>query len=156
MIFISVGTTKFSFHRMNDIVLAVSRNCPREQIIYQCGLTQFIPPSRRILVYPFLSFPQMQRYLRKARVVILQGGPATIFQALSYGIKPYVVPRRKKYYEHVNDHQVHYCKLLEQNKLINIIDADSIKNIGLVKTGRIKIPNKDATPLLRYLDIITT
>ena len=41
---------------------------------------------------------------------------------------PIVVPRQKKYYEHVNDHQYEFCKVVSerQDNIIVIEDIDDL------------------------------
>ena len=46
-----------------------------------------------------MSFDDMQKTLKEARIVITHGGPSSFIEALQFGKVPIVVPRREKYNE---------------------------------------------------------
>ncbi|HUD19174.1 MAG TPA: glycosyltransferase [Patescibacteria group bacterium] len=119
MILITVGTTPFPFRRMVDLVeqLILIRK-HNEAIIFQHGDTACTLSGKNVFLYQTLPFQRMQRYIQKARVVVCQGGPATIYQAIAAGKIPFVLPREKKFGEHVNDHQVFYCDILKKRGLV--------------------------------------
>ena len=48
--------------------------------------------------------------MRDARVVVCHGGPGTIMLAATLGKMPIVMPRSSALGEHVDDHQVAFCK----------------------------------------------
>jgi UDP-N-acetylglucosamine transferase subunit ALG13 len=54
----------------------------------------------------FLSPAEYEQRMRNATVVICHGGAGTMIQALQAGKVPIVMPRRVKYGEHVDDHQL--------------------------------------------------
>lgn len=56
----------------------------------------------------------MEKYIKKARVVISHGGGGTVFLALRLHKKIIVVPRLFKYREHINDHQLELCHYLKK------------------------------------------
>lgn len=60
----------------------------------------------------------MNNFARKARIVITHGAAASIILALKESKAPIVIPRQKKYGEHVDDHQVWFSKRLEEKKKI--------------------------------------
>ncbi|PJE67790.1 hypothetical protein COU95_00380 [Candidatus Shapirobacteria bacterium CG10_big_fil_rev_8_21_14_0_10_40_9] len=69
-----------------------------------------------------MPFDKMISYLKKARVVVTHGGPATIFLALKYGQnQPLVVPRTKKYNEHVDNHELFFARFLKEKGEIGAI-----------------------------------
>ena len=59
--------------------------------------------------------------IKKSNIIICHGGPVTIYLSLLYGKQPFVIAREKKYGEHVNDHQLHFCKKLAQEKKIALV-----------------------------------
>ena len=65
----------------------------------------------------------MQKYIQEARMVITHGGPASFIAPLSIGKIPIVVPRKKEYNEHVNNHQLDFAKQVEK-RMKNIIVAE--------------------------------
>ena len=48
--------------------------------------------------------------VNKARIVITHGGPSSFIMSLQVGKTPIVVPRQSKFEEHVNNHQVKFCR----------------------------------------------
>ena len=49
---------------------------------------------------------------------LIYGGPASFIMPLQVGKVPVVVPRQKKYGEHVNDHQLEFAQEVEKRKKI--------------------------------------
>lgn len=118
MIFVTVGTTPFPFLRMRSLVKEIVENQKgKEEIVFQHGAT---PNAKHKAVknYNTLSQPKMKEYMVKARVVVCHGGPATIYQALEAGKIPYVLPRKKEFGEHVDDHQVYFSEFMEKQGFI--------------------------------------
>ena len=63
-----------------------------EEIVIQSGNTQYAFKHARAI--PFLEHEEMERLLREASVVILQGGWGTIAEALALGKRVISIPRR--------------------------------------------------------------
>ena len=58
----------------------------------------------------YLGHAEMEAMVREAAVVVCHGGPGTIMLAATLGKRPIVVPRRKRYGEHVDDHQCSFTE----------------------------------------------
>lgn len=58
-----------------------------------------------------------------AAVIIVQGGPGSIFDARSIGRIPIAVPRRAQYREVVDDHQVAFCRQLDGEGEIRLAES---------------------------------
>ena len=67
--------------------------------------------------------------VEEARIVITHGGPSSFIMPLQIGKTPIVVPRQYKYNEHVNDHQVKFCKEVE-SRMGTIVVVDYIEKLG--------------------------
>ena len=78
-----------------------------------------------------MSYEEMQQTLKDARIVITHGGPSSFIEALRFGKVPIVVPRQEKYYEHVNNHQVEFTKLIAQ-KMNNIVPVYDINELSAI------------------------
>lgn len=120
MIFLTVGTTKFPFNRLLKAVdeALISLNS-KEELIVQKGESNYQFKYPKTQVFKEIPFNKMISYLKKARVVVTHGGPATIFLALRYGEnKSFVVPRRKEFTEHTDNHQRFFVKYLAKKRLI--------------------------------------
>ncbi|MBI3385653.1 glycosyltransferase [Candidatus Gottesmanbacteria bacterium] len=156
MILVTVGSTLFPFPRMAKLVKNLAKaNGSREKIIFQYGHT---PPSninKNIELYPFMSHENLMAYMRRARIIICHGGPATIYQALSFGKIPWVLPREKRFGEHVNDHQVDFGQFMNNRKYINIITKQT--NIVKICTSSrtMKPLHHQSQKLVEFLDSLT-
>ena len=77
-----------------------------------------------------ISFDEMDKYVKEARIIITHGGPGSIMLPFKYNKVPIVVPRQSQYGEHVDNHQVLFSKFLsEKNKIIMIEDISQLENI---------------------------
>ncbi len=104
MIFVTVGTHEQSFERLVKKVDELKRDkIIDEDVIIQKGYTDYEPQYCES--YKLIGYNDMQRYLDDARIIITHGGPASFIAPLTIGKIPIVVPRQKKFNEHVNNHQ---------------------------------------------------
>lgn len=127
MIFITVGTHEQPFDRLLKwIDEMVNQKKIKEKVIIQKGYTDYEPKNCES--YKLIGYDEMQNYIDKARIVITHGGPASFIAPLSIGKIPIVVPRKKEYNEHVNDHQVVFCREVEK-RMKNIIVAETEEEI---------------------------
>jgi len=123
MIFVTVGTHEQQFDRLvKTIDEMVKDNRITEEVIIQYGYCNYIP--KYCLAEKFFSYAKMREYVKNARIVITHGGPSSFIMALQEKKIPIVFPREKKFNEHVNNHQVDFCKSIE-GRLNNIIVVDS-------------------------------
>ncbi len=112
MIFLTVGT-QFPFDRLLKAVdKALEGNFIDEEIFAQVGETSYKP--RNFESVNFLDKSLFDSYVRKASGVISHAGMGAITMALENEKPLLVMPRRKKYGEVVNDHQVAIAKRLEE------------------------------------------
>lgn len=118
MIFVTVGTHEQPFDRLIRKIDELSTYLD-EEIIVQYGFSTYIP--KYVKSFKMLSYQNMIDYSKKARIVITHGGPGSIMLPLLFDKKPIVVPRQKKYNEHVNDHQLLFSKYLFDNDYIYMI-----------------------------------
>lgn len=123
MIFLTVGTTKFPFERLLKAVdKALMRMDLTEKLIVQSGTTYYQLKYPKTKVFKEITFDKTLIFLKKARVVITHGGPATIFLVLKHGQnKPLVVPRSRQFREHINNHQIIFTKDLSSLNLIKVL-----------------------------------
>lgn len=132
MIFVTVGTHEQPFNRLIEAVdNLVADGTIKEEVIIQRGYSTYEPKYCKY--YDLISWEKMQRYNKEARIIITHGGPASFIDILALGKKPIVVPRQKKYNEHVNDHQLEFAKqLVERGENIYLInDIDNLKKVIL-------------------------
>ena len=98
-----------------------------EEVIIQTGYSTYEPQNCKW--QKLFSFQEMCKYVDDARIVITHGGPSSFIAPLQIGKTPIVVPRRYKFNEHVNDHQVNFCREVE-NRMGTIIVVEEIEKLG--------------------------
>ena len=106
MIFVTVGTHQQPFERM----LAGLAALPLEQLVVQHG--DGPPPPGVAHAAAFMSFGEMLEQFEAADTVVTHAGVGSILLAMRVGHTPIVVPRYKRFGEHVDDHQVELTRAL--------------------------------------------
>jgi UDP-N-acetylglucosamine transferase subunit ALG13 len=81
-----------------------------EEIVIQSGATTYRPRAARWFAYAGVD--EMQRLTEAARVVVSHAGAGSILMSLRAGKPLIVMPRRKRYHEHGDDHQVELAMAL--------------------------------------------
>ncbi|OCX46835.1 beta(1,3)galactosyltransferase EpsH [Limosilactobacillus reuteri] len=146
MIFVALGTQKFNFNRLlKKIDLLISRGEISEQVIAQIGYSTY--KTKNYKFYTFIDSQSFKEYIEKSKVIITHAGVGTILKAKKQNKKVIVVPRLKKYKEHVDDHQLEIMLSFSKKKLIiPCYDLDKlpiiIKNIDKYSLANY-ISNKD-------------
>lgn len=122
MVFVSIGTQKQDFSRILKLV-ENSTELKGKKIIAQTGNTKF--ESNKMKCIPSVDSKKYNEYIKKADMVICHGGVGTIFEAIGNERRVLVVPRLKKYKEHINDHQLEAaCELEKEGYLIVYKDGE--------------------------------
>jgi UDP-N-acetylglucosamine transferase subunit ALG13 len=75
----------------------------------QSGRAAVVPLCARS---EFLEISELDRLVDAADVIVCHGGPASISDAWRRGQIPIVVPRLPRLGEHVDDHQVDFCRIV--------------------------------------------
>lgn len=127
MIFVTVGTHEQQFNRLIRAVDELkAKNIIKEDVIMQTGFSNYTP--KYCSHEKLMSYDVMQKNIREARIVITHGGPASFIAALQQEKIPIVVPRQKKYNEHINNHQLEFCKTVKE-RMGTIILVEDIENL---------------------------
>lgn len=119
MIFVTIGTQQQNFQRLFDYINDIKT---AEEIVVQKGKSPY-KLNENIKTYDFLSYKEMTKYLKKARIIITHGGGGTVFQALKLNKKVIVVPRLSKYKEHINDHQLEFSRYLKEKNYCFVVET---------------------------------
>lgn len=127
MIFVTVGTHEQQFDRLIRAVDGLRRDGSLdEEVIIQTGYSTYEPRccgwSR---LYPY---QEMVRLVAEARIVVTHGGPSSFIMPLQIGKVPIVVPRQKRFGEHVNDHQLEFCRAVKE-RMGNIILVEDVNKL---------------------------
>ncbi len=154
MIFVTVGTHEQQFDRliryMDELDL-------EEEVMIQRGYSNYEP--RHCKWKNLLPYSEMTDYVARARIVITHGGPSSIMMPLQSGKVPVVVPRQKRFGEHVNDHQVEFVQKISGST--NIIPVYNIEDLGGILEdyeelafGKAEIKNNNAVFNQRLEEIV--
>ncbi|WP_016778717.1 glycosyltransferase [Anaerophaga thermohalophila] len=114
MILVVLGTEKYSFIRPLQQIeeLAKEGVFGNEEIIVQSGFTEF--NSQYMQLYPFLSKAELQELYKKANYIISHSGTGSVLMGCKLNKKIIVIPRLKKYREHIDNHQLELVDAFEE------------------------------------------
>ncbi|MEV5111680.1 glycosyltransferase family 28 [Bacillus sp. LBA3-1-1.1] len=127
MIFITVGTQKFQFNRLlKEIDELCSTGVIKEKVIAQVGYSTYVPTQFE--VHKLLKPEEMDNYVENASLLISHGGTSSIFNGLKKKKKVIVIPRLKQFDEHVDDHQIEICNVLDKKGYVSVVW--DIKKLG--------------------------
>ena len=127
-IFITLGSQKFQFNRL---LKAVDELCEKgtinaEDVFAQIGYSDYLP--KNFSYKKFLDRDEFSNEMEKANIVITHGGTGAIIGAVKKGKKVIAVPRRAKYGEHVDDHQLQLVGQFKEFQLI--CECDDAEKVG--------------------------
>jgi len=117
MIFVTVGNHFQGFERLLKKVDEIAPRIPHEMLI-QKGYSKYVPHHTKY--FDFVPLKMAVEYIRKSDLVISHAGMGTIILCKGYGTPIIIFPRREKYKEHVNDHQMEIAQVLEERGDVNI------------------------------------
>lgn len=106
MIFVTVGTHHQPFDRL--VRAAASLAASGERVVVQRGTSRERPVGCE--VHDHLPPEVWLARVAEARLVVGHAGPATIEAVVAAGTVPIVVPRRRLWREHVDDHQLAWAR----------------------------------------------
>ena len=128
MIFVTVGTHEQPIDRLVKAVDELKKDgIITEDVIIQTGFSTYKP--KYCQWSKLLSYQQMVKNVKEARIVITHGGPASFIMPLQIGKTPIVVPRQHQFDEHVNDHQVEFARNIAE-RMGTIIPVEDISKLG--------------------------
>lgn len=130
MIFVTVGTHEQPFNRLLECMdKLVKDSTINEEVIIQSGYSTYVP--KQCKWQKLFPYTEMEKYIAEARIVITHGGPSSFIMPLLIGKTPIVVPRKFKFDEHVNNHQVDFCNAVMERMgtIIVVEDTDKLGEI---------------------------
>lgn len=137
MIFVTVGNSNIGFNRLIQKVDEISSYLPYD-VVMQIGAADYIPQNSKWFQYA--DYETMLRYFKQAKVIVTHAGAGTILDVLLLGKVPIVVPRLKKFGEHIDDHQLEITKALEERGLI--IAVYDISHLGQAILNALELNTK--------------
>ena len=133
MIFVTVGTHEQPFNRLVKAIDKLKKDgVITEDVIMQTGYSTYEPKYCKW--DKLIPYDEMVKNVENARIVITHVGPASFIMPLQIGKTPIVVPRQKKFDEHVNDHQVEFARNVAE-RMGTIIPVENINKLGEIITN---------------------
>ena len=148
MIFVVTGTHEQPFDRL---VAAADRvgSVMRTAVLIQSGTSSVSPSGARHVAY--LPFNEMESITEAADAVITHGGPGSVLLAVRHGKVPIVVPRQRRFGEHVDDHQVAFGAFLRRERVAVVIDG--LVGDALVSALSSALSEARSAPVSRTLEV---
>ena len=126
MILVTLGTQDQKFYRLLD---ALENSKIKDTIIVQAGGSSDYQ-SKRMEIFKFIDYKEMEKYIDKADLIITHGGTGSIIMPLQKGKKVIACARLEKYGEHINDHQKELVSIFaEEGYILEFNDGDDIDEI---------------------------
>ena len=156
MILVTVGNATQSFRRLLEAVDFQAREgvLQGEDILFQYGYTSHFVPSRgRHLA--FLPLEKFEASVKEAELVISHAGTGTVMHLLQSGKIPVVMPRRKKFGEHVDDHQLEFTQALEaEGRVISVYEetqwGEAIEQARRTKLDQSRLGPGEAVNVVKH------
>jgi beta-1,4-N-acetylglucosaminyltransferase len=148
MILVTVGNHVEPFDRlikgMDELAGQID-----EEVVMQTGHSTYKPKYARH--FQFTSGQEMLELTKAARVQVCHAGSGSILIALRMGKPLVVVPRRLKFHEHIDDHQLQLAGAVEkQGKLVSVeepspqaLQAAIEKAVTLESVGKSEAPEME-------------
>jgi len=126
MIFVTVGMHYQGFERLIKKMDEIAEKI-EEKVIMQIGCTKYQPENAEF--FDFVDADEkILDLFKQARVIVSHAGAGTLLVALSFGKPIIVVPRLKKFGEHVDDQQLELADVLsEAGKVIAVYDVEKLE-----------------------------
>ena len=128
MIFVTVGTHEQPFDRLVKYMDKWAE-IHKEVVIIQTGFSTYKP--KNCVWKKMLPYNDMKKYISEARLVITHGGPSSFIMPLQINKIPIVVPRKKDFSEHINNHQLEFARVVasRQGNIIVVENVNDLENI---------------------------
>jgi UDP-N-acetylglucosamine transferase subunit ALG13 len=124
-VFVTVGSLDFSYMRLFDRLQSIIPD--GLEVIVQAGRDSDRLDWNRATVVQSLPPDETEAQMEAADVVVAHAGIGSAIDALRAGKAPVLVPRRHRYDEHVDDHQLQIASRLEARALAVTVDAAELE-----------------------------
>lgn len=154
MLMIFVTVSGWAFDRLIKAVdELVGSGKIKENAVMQIGNTKYEPKNCEW--FRFESTQKITDLNRTARIIISHAGAGCVIAALKFKKPLIIVPRYKRFGEHVNDHQRDLAEVLEREKIaIAVYDIAGLES-AIRKAKKPKARGEKAhlvSGLKKYLD----
>jgi UDP-N-acetylglucosamine transferase subunit ALG13 len=118
VICVTVGTHDQPFTRLIDALALL----PAGELVVQYGTAH--APAGAALAARLMPYHELVVHLADARAVVTHAGVGSVLAAIAAGHTPVVVPRLRRFGEHVDDHQLEFALALgRRGDVIPLLDV---------------------------------
>jgi UDP-N-acetylglucosamine transferase subunit ALG13 len=152
MIFVMVGTHSLGFERL---IKKMDEIAGSTEVIMQIGTSKYLPKNAEY--FDFAGLKRIYGNIEKADVVVTHGGIGCVTDSLAHGKPTVIVPRRKRFSEHTNDHQMDLAgEIAGSGKAVMVLDIekleDAINDARAIGKGMKKEGDKVVELINEYLE----
>lgn len=120
MIFVCIGSRGYQFNRLLKAMdELVADGTIKEEVIAQTGLSDYKPVHYAYQNY--MDVDQFKKMQKDADLIVSHAGTGALVNALKMEKQVIAVPRRKKYEEHIDDHQLQVAQALESQGYLFVV-----------------------------------
>ena len=125
-VFVALGTHPQQFNRLLEkIDSLLEEKKLKAEVFAQSGNSTYNPKHFRCK--KFLPSHEFEQEFKKADIAITHGGAGSIISALRHSKPLVIVPRRKEYNEHTDNHQLDLALALDKRgKAIAVLELEKL------------------------------
>lgn len=129
MIFVAVGTQKFSLNRLlKQIDELIQTGKIKEEVFAQIGHSDYKPQNYKYK--DFIGKEEFDKVVEQCDVLITHSGVGTIISGLNRNKPIILYPRLAKYKEHVDDHQLEIAQsFFDKNFVLLCNENDDLSEL---------------------------
>ena len=150
MILVLTGTHNQAFDRLINSVDELAENC-LEKFFIQTGNSLIKPKNCKWK--KFLTPIEFEKKINESSLVITHGGAGSIINSLKNKKPTIVVPREKKFNEHINDHQIELAEALDKEKKIVLCRNLSKLNETIKKAKKLSPPEQKNKGIIKEIEL---
>lgn len=146
MIFVTVGNAKQGFKRLLEAIDEFAGNgmFKSESVIIQSGSNRDFHASH-CTQRDFFPPEEFSELINNADLIVCHGGAGTLHYVFQAGKVPVVMPRRRKYGEHLDDQFELVKALNEQARIVAAFEPSDLAG-AIHKARNFKLSSKPAPP----------
>lgn len=151
MIFVTVGNFSGFPRLVKGVAELKARGAIPDDVLLQVARMQVFDAAG-CKVVQFLAPSDFDRAVRDADIIVCHGGAGSVIPALRRGRVPVVMPRQRRYGEHVDDHQVESARSLAgQDRVVLAMEVGDLEGAIAEARRRTQPPSP---PAVRMLDLV--
>lgn len=126
-LFVILGTQKFPFARLIKAVeeLVLSGHFQKDEVLIQSTLPGY--ETSEVNIVNLIPADKFNSLLKDADIIITHAGVNSILSCMKYQKSFLIVPRRKEFGEHVDDHQMEIAEVMSsQYGVLSLLELDNL------------------------------